>query len=68
MTALLARCRQSGSFIAGTLIGLSIASAGFGATEADSSPWRTVLVYGAPVILMLGLALQILMPAKSLRA
>ena len=67
MTNFLARCRQSGSFIAGLLIGLSIAVATFGATEADASPWRNFLVYGAPVILVLGLALQILVTAKTLR-
>ena len=67
MTNLLARCRQSGSFAAGLLIGLAFAVAAFGATEAGASAWQSLLVFAAPVILVLGLALQILVTARSSR-
>jgi hypothetical protein len=63
MTNLLARCPQSGSFVAGLFIGLAIVVAAFGLTEADSSAWRTFLVFGAPVVLVLGIALQTLVTA-----
>lgn len=66
MTNLLACCRQSGSFAAGLLIGLAFAVAAFGATEADSSAWQTFLVFAAPVILLFGLALQIVVTSKNL--
>jgi hypothetical protein len=65
MTSLLEQCRQTGSFAAGILIGLACVTAVFGATEADSSTWQTLLVVAAPVILALGLALQILVTAKN---
>ena len=67
MTTHLARCRQSGSFIAGLLIGVSIVFATFAATEADSGAWQTLLALGAPVILLLGLALQVLVTSKPRR-
>jgi len=67
MTSLLKQCRQTGSLAAGLLIGLAFVTAAFGATEADSSAWQSLLVFAAPVILALGLALQILVTAKNLR-
>jgi hypothetical protein len=67
MTKFLARCRQSGSFIAGLLIGLAIVFATFALTETDSRAWRTVLTVGAPVILALGVALQVLVTAEPRR-
>lgn len=63
----LARFRQSGSFIAGLLIGLSIVVTTFAVTDADASAWQTFLVFGAPVIVVLGLALQVLVTAKPRR-
>ena len=67
MTNFLARCRQSGSFIAGLLVGLSIVFAMFALTDTDSRAWRTVLTVGAPVILALGVALQVLVTAEPRR-
>ncbi len=64
MTNSSARFRHFGSFAAGLFIGLSIVAAAFALTDADSSAWQTVLVFGAPVILVLGLALQLLVTAK----
>ena len=60
MTNPLARCRQSGSFIAGLLIGLAIVVAAFAVTDADDSAGQAFLVFGTPVVLVLGLALQVL--------
>lgn len=70
MTNSSAQFRQLGSFTAGFLIGLSIVVATFALTDADSSAWQTVLVFVAPVTLMLGLALQVLVtpsPGAGLR-
>ena len=52
--------RQSGSFIAGLLIGVAVVFATFAASEADSSAWHAFLLFGAPVFLILGFALQVL--------
>jgi hypothetical protein len=60
MTNPMARLRQSGSFIAGLLIGLSMAVFTFAATDADPGPGELALLFfGAPVVLVLGLALQV---------
>ena len=59
-----ARFRQSGSFIAGLLIGISVVFAAFAMTEGDSSAWQTFLLFGAPVILVLGFALQVLVTSR----
>ena len=67
MTNSSARFRHLGSFTAGLLIGLSIVAGTFALTDADSSAWQTALVFGAPVILVLGLALQVLVTAKPKR-
>ena len=64
MTNPMARFRQTGSLIAGLLIGLSIVVATFAVTEAASGAWPAVLFFGAPGVLVLGLALQILATAK----
>lgn len=42
--------------------------AALGATEADSSVWQTLPIFAAPVILVLGLALQIRVTGRSSRA
>lgn len=60
MTNPSARFPQSGSFTAGLLIGWSIAAAALALTETTSVAWQARLVFGAPVILVLGLALQVL--------
>jgi hypothetical protein len=67
MTNLLARCGRSGSFIAGLLIGVAIVVATFAAIDAGSGTGQTFRILGAPVILVLGLALQVLVTAKSRR-
>lgn len=67
MTSLTARSRQAGSLAAGLLIGLACAAAAFGATEADSGARQALLIFAAPVILVLGLALQILVTAPGSR-
>jgi len=64
MTNPLERIRQSSSFIAGLMIGLSIVLATFAMTDPDSSAWRTFLILGAPVVLALGFALQALVTSK----
>ena len=56
MTKLMARIRQSGSFIAGLLIGLAIVVATFAMADADSSAWEILWVFWAPGILALGLS------------
>ena len=60
----LARCRQAGSFIAGLLIGLSIVVPVFAMMVASPSDWQTFLVFGAPIILALGITLQVVITAK----
>jgi len=67
MTSTLARLRQSGSFIAGVCIGGAIVVGTFAASAVDSGRWQTFLVFGAPVILVLGFALQVLVTAKPRR-
>jgi hypothetical protein len=64
MTKLLALSRSSGSFIAGFLIGLSIVVGSFALTDMESRTWQWVLIFGTPVILALGLALQALVTAE----
>ena len=62
-----ARFRQSGSFIAGLLIGVAVVFATFAVAEADSSALQTFLLFGAPVILVLGFALQVLVTSRPRR-
>jgi hypothetical protein len=64
MTNLTALSRQSGSFIAGLLIGLAMVAALFAVTDPASGVWQTLLFYGAPAVLMLGLALQVVVVEK----
>ena len=59
-----ARFRDAGSFIAGLLIGLSILVPVFATMVADASDWQTLWVFGAPVILALGLTLQLVVTSK----
>jgi uncharacterized membrane protein (UPF0136 family) len=60
----LARFREAGSFIAGLLIGLSIVVAVFAMTVADPDDWQTSWALGAPIILVLGFALQVVVTTK----
>ena len=60
----LARFREAASFIAGLLIGLSIVVPVFAMMVADPGVWQTLSFFGAPIILALGLALQIVVTSK----
>jgi hypothetical protein len=60
----MARFRETSSFVAGLLIGLSIVAAGFAMMAANSSDWKALWVFGAPVILALGLTLQVVVTTK----
>ena len=67
MTKCFARFKQSVSFIIGLLIGLSLVVTAFAGTNADSTAWRIIFVIGAPAILLLGFALQVLVSAERRR-
>ena len=60
----LARFRQAGSLVAGLLIGLSIVVAVSAMTIVEPSDWRTLWIFGAPIILALGLTLQLVVTTK----
>jgi len=60
----LARFRQAGCFIAGLFIGLSIVAPVFAMIFANPSDWQAFLAFGAPIILALGLTLQVVVTAK----
>ena len=60
----LARFREAGSFIAGILIGVSIVVLVFASIGANTSGWQTLLVFGSPIILTLGMTLQAVITAK----
>jgi formate/nitrite transporter FocA (FNT family) len=64
MKNLLTRFRQAGSFIAGLLIGLSIVVAVSAMMIVEPSDWRTLWIFGAPVIFALGFALQLVVTTK----
>ena len=51
---------QCGSLAAGVLIGMSMVAGGLALTETATAAWQAALVLGAPVILVLGIALQVL--------
>lgn len=59
-----ARFRDAGSFIAGILIGLSIMAPVFALTVANLTDWQVLLLLGAPVILGLGIGLQVIITMK----
>jgi hypothetical protein len=50
--------RQAGSLMAGLLIGVSLVFAAFAMADSESNAWQDLLVYGAPIFLALGIALQ----------
>lgn len=58
MVNLVAQLRQSGSLLAGILIGISIVVATFAVADNGSGRWPMVLAFAAPVILLIGIALQ----------
>jgi uncharacterized membrane protein len=60
----LERFLEARSFIAGTLIGLSIVVLVFAWMEASAGHWQTLLVLGSPIILAVGIGLQALIAAK----
>jgi cytochrome c biogenesis protein CcdA len=64
MKSPLARFRQAGSFVAGFLIGLSIVVPVLAMMVASPGDWQTFLVFGAPIILALGITLQVVITAK----
>ena len=65
MNNALTRFREAGNFIAGILIGLSILAAVFAVTVVNSADWHLLWVFGAPILLALGLTLQRVVLAKA---
>jgi hypothetical protein len=61
----LAGFRDAGSFIAGILIGLSIMVPVFALLVVDITDWQLLLLFGAPVILVLGITLHVIISAKA---
>ena len=51
--------RDVASFIAGSLVGVSIGVLVLAMMDEFTGAWQTVLAFGAPVILALGITLQI---------
>ena len=60
--------RAARSFIAGILLGVSIVVLVIALTGANATGGQTFLVFGAPIILGLGVALQAVVTAKSRHA
>ena len=60
-----ANFRDAGSFLAGILIGLSIMVPVFAAMVVNLTNWETFLLFGAPIILALGITLQAVITAKA---
>ena len=60
MTGSMARLRQSGSFIAGALIGISIVVATFAVTDNGAGGFPTFLALASLGALLAGFALQAL--------
>jgi formate/nitrite transporter FocA (FNT family) len=56
--------REAGSFIAGLLIGLSIAVPVSAMLMAEPNDWQILWVFCAAIIFALGLTLQLLVTAK----
>jgi hypothetical protein len=64
MKKALGRFRDAGSFIAGILVGLSIVVPVIALTGANTTALQTFLVFGAPIILALGITLQAVLTAR----
>ena len=60
----LARFQDAGSFIAGILIGLSIMAPVFASLVVNPTDLQMFLVFGAPIILAVGITLQVVITAK----
>lgn len=60
----LAEFREAGSFIAGLLIGLSIVVFAFAMMMVDPSDWEALWILGAPIVLALGIALQVVVTTR----
>ena len=67
MRNLVGPLRQSGSFVAGILIGISIVVATFAVADSGPGRWPTILAFSAPVILLIGMALQACISFRSRR-
>ena len=59
-----ARFRDAGSFIAGMLIGMSIMVPVLALMVVNLTDWQILLLLGAPIILALGITLQVIITAK----
>jgi formate/nitrite transporter FocA (FNT family) len=57
--------REVSSFLAGLLIGLSIVVLVFAMTVTNPGNWQALWVFGAPVLLALGLTLQVVANSKA---
>lgn len=64
MKNFLSKFREAGSFIAGLLIGLAIVVPVFAMTAAQPGDWQRLWVFGAPIVLALGLVLQVVVTTK----
>jgi uncharacterized membrane protein len=60
-----ANFRDAGSFLAGIFIGLSIMVPVFAAMVVNLTNWETFLLFGAPILLALGITLQAVITAKA---
>ena len=67
MKKTLASFRATGSFIAGILLGVSIVVLVIASTGANTTDGQTLLAFGAPIILALGITLQAVVTAKARR-
>ena len=56
--------REAGSLTAGFLIGLAVVASVFAMTIADPGEWQAIWVLSTPIILALGLALQVVVTFK----
>lgn len=61
----LASLQDAGCFFAGVLIGLSIMVPVFALMVVNPTNWQMLLLFAAPVILTLGIALQAIITAKA---
>jgi hypothetical protein len=57
--------RDVGSFLAGVLIGVSLMVPIFALIVVNLSHWQAFLLFGAPIILALGITLQAVITAKA---
>jgi hypothetical protein len=56
--------RDTGSFLAGILVGLSIVVPVIALTGANTTAWQAFLVLAAPIVLALGITLQAVLTAR----